>query len=222
VGAVLLGAALAFFALAFSTYVPQQTGRDGFAQYVPGGLGLAVGFASQGYLLAWQRITHTSPARAVVSAAGAIVLAYLIAAADGIYRSNIGIPPEGRAALAELAGEAEPQDVVLSNALTTGQLEFFTDVEAPLEAQPPLIEQPASLAKANALLLRARRFFRTHDPGILDLLDVRWVLVVDQPGLLGASSSLGGNVAQAGGDPRLALRWRGPGLALFEVLDRRP
>ncbi|NJD27525.1 MAG: hypothetical protein FIA92_04440 [Chloroflexi bacterium] len=218
-GCAALAAGIAFFAVAFSTYVPQHTGLVRFAQYIPGGLGFAVGFAAQGYIVLWQRITGGLPSRGFASVVAAVSIACLVIVARESYRGDDGIPAQGREAIAELARHGEPGDVVLSNALTTGQLEFHTELEAPLEGRQPLIEEPAFLDHANAMLLAAHRFFGPErDPAVLQALGVRWVLVADQPRLLGASASLGGNVADADRDPRLTLRWQGAGVALFEVM----
>jgi hypothetical protein len=223
VAGVLLTVGIGVFALAFSTYVPQHTGLTRFAQYIPAAFGFAVGFALQGYLLAWERITGESAGPRFAVVASAVAVGLLVSVVTPAYREDVGISPSGAAAIAELGRDAQPGDVVLTNALTSGQLEFFTGVEAPLEGRQPLIEQAAFLDQANATLLAAHNFFGpVHDGAVLSALGVRWVLVVDEPSTLGATASLGGGVATASQDSRLAMRWQAPGVALFEVTGTAP
>jgi hypothetical protein len=218
IGGLALGASIAFFAEAFSTYVPQHTGLGRFAQYVPAAAGLAVGFAVEGALLAWRTITGSRVSRAVSYGAVAAIIVLTILAVDRSYHTMAGIRAVGSGALEAVSAVAEPGDVLLSNALTTGQIEFFTPAEVPLEGRQPLIEEPALLDHANEVLLSAHEFFES-DPGatILSELGVRWVLVFDNPQTIGASATLGGNVASVMADPRLLERWSAPGAALFEV-----
>jgi hypothetical protein len=113
-----------------------------------------------------------------------------------------------------------PGDVVLSNALTTGTIESFTGLETPLEGRQPLIEDPAFLAATNQLLLDAHDWFiQPTDRSLLDRLGVRWVLVADDPAVLGTTGTLGGGVGQLEAAAGLRTAWSGNGIALLEVPD---
>jgi hypothetical protein len=214
-----LAAGIAYFALFFTTYVPQHTGLVRFAQYIPLVAGFGVGFIFEGHVLAWERITRSEMSRSFGAVAAALALALLIPVTDGEFRMDRGIEEPGQEAIEQLARLAPVGDVVLSNSLTDGTLEFFTDLEAPLEGRQPLLEEPALLDHANATLLAAHRFFGPErDDTILSDLGVGWVLVADQPKSLGATASLGGSVTSAAAEPRLVERWAGTGIALFEVV----
>jgi hypothetical protein len=214
-----LAAGIAYFALFFTTYVPQHTGLVRFAQYIPLVAGFGVGFIFEGHVLAWERITRSKISRYFEAVAAAVAIAVIIPVTDGEFRMDRGIEEPGQEAIEQLARLAPAGDVVLSNSLTNGTLEFFTHLEAPLEGRQPLLEEPALLDHANATLLAAHRFFGPeHDDTILSDLGVRWVLVADRPRTLGGTASLGGSVASAATDPRLVERWVGTGVALFEVV----
>jgi hypothetical protein len=216
---VLLGAGIGFFALAFETYVPRWTGLVRFGQYVPllAATGVAIGL--EGYRLAWRRLTGLRLAWAVPLAA-VLGAAWLLPLAYDRYAGDPRIAPAGHEALTTLASLGGPADAVLSNALTTGTLEAFSGLEAPLEGRQPLIEDPALLATANERLLAAHRFFvDPADRAILDELGTRWLVALDDPATLGATATLGGSPAALRGVEGLREAWSGDGVAIFEVTD---
>jgi hypothetical protein len=216
--ATLILVGVLFFALRFETYVPRWTGLVRFGQYAPLVAGFGVAFAIQGYLRTWSWLVERRiPALLlpVVAVAGAL---WLGSTASTRYAEELPISPAGRAALERLRSVGRPGDVVLSNVLTTGTIEFFTGLEDPLEGRQPLIEEPAVLAATNQLLLDAHRFFELPSDGqVIDRLAVRWVLVADDPRVLGGTALLGGTVA-AMSVPSLHQVWSADGIALFEVV----
>ena len=215
---VLVGAGIAFFALAFETYVPRWTGLVRFGQYLPLLVGLGVTFAIAGYLRIWSwlAVVRTPRIFAVVAAIAGLV--WLTPLALARYEAEARIPASGSAALEALRTMGSPGDVVLSNALTTGTIESFTGLEDPLEGRQPLIEDPAFLESANQLLLDVHDWFaRPTDRALLDRLGVRWVLVVDDAGALGTDATVGGGVAATETAPGLRVAWSDAGIALLEV-----
>jgi hypothetical protein len=218
---VLLGLTIAFFAIAFHTYVPRWTGLVRFGQYVPLIVGGAVAVGLDGYLRAWLRMTDMRTPRALVAVAAIAAALWLVPGVTGRYQGQVGISPAGSAALVELRTLAAPGDVVLSNVLTTGTIEFFAPVEAPLEGRQPLIEQPGFLDTANRLLLDAHAWFTgpAGAPGdsLVDRLGARWVLVADDAAALGSDATVGGNVAGMAGRAGLEQVWSAPGIALFRA-----
>ncbi len=215
---VLVGAGIAFFALAFDTYVPRWTGLVRFGQYLPLLVGIGVTFALAGYLRLWAWLAQVRIPRVFAVVAAIVGVVWLAPLAAARYGAEAAIPPAGVAALDALRTMAAPGDVVLSNALTTGTIESFTGLEAPLEGRQPLIEDPAFLAAANQLLLDAHDWFaRPVDRALLDRLGARWVLVVDDPAVLGASATLGGGVTAVEAAPGLRVAWSGAGIALLEL-----
>jgi hypothetical protein len=223
-GAGLLGLGMAFFALRFETYVPRWTGLVRFGQYVPVLAGVGAAFGLEGGRWAWRLAAGGPPGpvvrRWVVRGVGVGAVVWLVAVAGAAFeRDAVRLSPAGERALAELARLGAPGDVVLSNALTPGTIEFFTGLEAPLEGRQPLIEEPDVLAAANELLLRAHRFW-TGDAGAGDLLGdlgVRWLLVADDPALLGASAGLGGSTGDLVGRPGVEVVWSEDGVAIARV-----
>jgi hypothetical protein len=216
----LVAAGIAFFALGFDTYVPRWTGLVRFGQYLPLFAGLGVTFAIAGYLRLWAWVAQVRIPRQFAVIAALAALAWLVPWAAGRYSSDPAIGPDGQAALAALRAAGHPGDVVLSNVLTTGTIESFTGLEAPLEGRQPLIEQPAFLAHVNELLLDAHRWFEEPvDRGFLDRLGVRWVLVADDPTVLGATATLGGDTGSVGAIGSLTRAWTGSGVTLFELRD---
>jgi hypothetical protein len=217
---VLVGAGIAFFAVAFETYVPRWTGLVRFGQYLPLLVGIGVTFAVAGYLRLWSWLAQVRVPRTFAVVAAIAGVLWLAPLAVGRYAAEPRITADGQAALEALRTMGSAGDVVLSNALTTGTIESFTGLETPLEGRQPLIEDPAFLAAANQLLLDAHEWFvDPTDRALLDRLGVRWVLVADDPAVLGTTGTLGGGVAgvEAGGGLRRA--WSGSGIALFEVPD---
>ena len=130
------------------------------------------------------------------------------------------MPEAGLAALGALRSLARPDDIVLTNALTTGTVESFTGLEVPLEGRQPLIEDPAFLGEANALLLDTHAWFdRPTDRVLIDRLGVSWVLVVDRPDLLGADKVIGGSVSTMRVAPGLEPAWSAEGILLLRVAN---
>jgi hypothetical protein len=212
------GTGIAIFALAFETYVPQWTGLVRFGQYLPLLVGLGVTFAIAGYLHLWSWLADVRTPRIFAVVAAIAGLVWLTPLALDRYEAEARIPAVGSAALDALRTMGAPGDVILSNALTTGTIESFTGLEAPLEGRQPLIEDPAFLAAANQLLLDAHDWFvHPVDRALLDRLGARWVLVVDDPAALGAPASLGGGVAAVEAAPGLRVAWSGSGIALLEL-----
>ncbi len=217
---VLVGAGIAFFAVAFDTYVPRWTGLVRFGQYLPLLVGLGVTFAVAGYLRLWSWLAQVRIPRAFAVIAAIAGVLWLAPLAVGRYADEPRIPTDGQTALEALRTMGSAGDVVLSNALTTGTIESFTGLEAPLEGRQPLIEDPAFLAAANQLLLDAHEWFvDPADRALLDRLGVRWVLVADDPAVLGTTGTLGGSVAGVEAAAGLRRAWSGSGITLFEVPD---
>lgn len=220
VAAGLVALGVAFFTLAFDTYVPRWTGLVRFGQYVPLLVGLAVTLAAAGYLRAWSWLAGSRIPRTTATIALAVGLVWLIPLATGRYGAEARLSSAGQAALQELRARGRAGDVVVSNALTTGSIEWFTGLEAPFEGRQPLIEEPEVLADANRLLLEGHRWFDDpSDRGFLDDLGVRWVLVVDDRSTLAAPATLGGGVASMTGVPGLDPVWEGDGISLLELQD---
>lgn len=239
----LVGLGMAFFALRFETYVPRWTGLVRFGQYIPVFAAVGAAFAIEGGRAAWLLVAGSGlrdAARRWLGRGVAVGAAiWLIVVAGGHFeRDAPRLHPVGERALAVLARLGAPGDVVLSNVLTPGTIEFFTGLEAPLEGRQPLIEEPAVLTAANELLLRAHRFWAGGSgpdggsgpgpvdgpgpaggagEGLLDALRVRWLLVADDPGLLGASAGLGGSVAALGDWPGIEIVWAEDGVAIARV-----
>jgi hypothetical protein len=217
---VLVGAGIAFFALVFDTYVPRWTGLVRFGQYLPLLAGLGVTFAIAGYLRLWAWLAEVRVPRAFALVAAIAGIVWLVPWAATRYAAEPAIAPDGRAALEALRSMGSRGDVVLSNALTTGTIESFTGLEAPLEGRQPLIEDPAFLAATNQLLLDAHQWFAApSDRRFLDRLGVRWLLVLDDPATLGAPATLGGTASRVEIVDGLRIAWSGPGIALLEVRD---
>jgi len=218
---LLLGGAIGFFALAFHTYVPRWTGLVRFGQYVPLIVALAVTIGFDGYLRTWRRLADVRTPRALVVVAAVVAAIWLVPALTTRYEAQVRIAPDGTAALSALRSHAAPGDVVLSNVLTTGTIEFFAPVEVPVEGRQPLIEERGFLGTANQLLLDAHDWF-TGSAGVVggslpDRLGARWILVADHAGTLGSDATVGGSVAATAGREGLAEVWSAPGVALFRV-----
>jgi hypothetical protein len=221
VAGALLAAAVAFFAVAFTTYVPRWTGFVRLGQYTPLFAGIGVAFAVEGFLRTWSRLAERRLPRALPAVTAVIAIAWLVPWSSARYADELAITPNGRGVLEELKAMARPGDVVVSNALTTGTVESFTGLEDPLEGRQPLIEERAILARANDLLLAAHRWFESPaDRAFVDSVGARWVLVVDDPATLGAAGTLGGSVAGLDAPPPwLHGVARGAGVVIFEVTD---
>ncbi|MDQ2966667.1 MAG: glycosyltransferase family 39 protein [Chloroflexota bacterium] len=212
----LLGATIAFFALAFATYVPRWTGLVRFGQYVPLGVAIGLAFGLDGYLRAWARLADRPIPRLLPLAAAVIGVAWLVPWVVPQYAAEPRIQPAGFEALVRLDDLAGPHDVVISNILTAGTIESFTGTENPLEARQPLIEEPALLVAANDLLVAGHRFFESPaDRAYVDRLGAQWVLVADDPAILGATATLGGSTTVVEGVAFLRPAWVGQGIAIY-------
>ena len=218
-GGALVGAGVLFFALRFDTYVPRWTGLVRFGQYAPLLAGISVAFAAAGYLRVWAWLVETRIPRALTLVAAVAGAVWLMPMAVSRYSAEPRIAAAGSTALETLRQMGHPGDVVLSNVLTTGTIESFTRLEDPLEGRQPLIEEPGFLAATNALLLEAHGWFaKPADDAFLARIGVRWVLVADDPAILGATATLGGTVEALRNAGDLHEAWSGDGIALFEVV----
>ena len=216
----LVGLAIAFFAIRFETYVPRWTGLVRFGQYAPLGAGILFAVATAGFVRLWAWLAERRLPRETPFVVAVVALAWLLPAATGRYSAEVRMPEAGLAALGALRSLARPDDIVLTNALTTGTVESFTGLEVPLEGRQPLIEDPAFLGEANALLLDTHAWFdRPTDRVLIDRLGVSWVLVVDRPDLLGADKVIGGSVSTMRGAPGLEPAWSADGILLLRVAN---
>jgi hypothetical protein len=214
----LVGTGIAFFALAFDTYVPRWTGLVRFGQYLPLLAGMGMTFAFAGYVRLWSWLAEVRIPRSLPLVAALVGVIWLVPVATTRYAAELRLPPDGQAALEALRTTGSSGDVVLSNALTTGTIEAFSGLEVPLEGRQPLIEDAEFLESANQLLLDAHEWFvQPTSRALLDRLGVRWVLVVDDPAVLGTTGTLGGGVGTVEATGGLTRVWSGVGIALFEV-----
>ena len=227
-GALLL-AGIAFFALAFDTYVPQYTGIARFGQYLPLVAGLAVGAVLAAWLAALSR-RWRGYARwrfdAIVATASVLFAVALVltqvsgsrAADEELAGLDRGLGDAGREALATIEARAGGDEAVLSNATTRGSVEFLGRRESPLEGRQPFIEEPAFLEAANAVLLEAHQFLEgATGTELLRRLGVRWVLIADDPTELGAQGSYGGSIRQFQARSDLIEAWRRGDVTLFRT-----
>jgi hypothetical protein len=218
----LIGAGVLFFALRFDTYVPRWTGLVRFGQYAPLLAGVAVAFAAGGYVRLWSWLAEIHVPRLAPLIVALLGVLWLLPTAATRYSAEAQLPAAGLAALEEVNTRAHPGDIVLSNALTTGTIESFTGLEAPLEGRQPLIEEPGFLASANQLLLDAHRWFENPaDRSLIDRLGVHWVLAADSAATLGAPAFLGGSAAGLASAAGLHQVWSAPGITLYEVVDAK-
>ncbi len=207
-----------FFALAFDTYVPRWTGLVRFGQYLPLLAGMGMTFAFAGYLRLWSWLAEVRIPRSLPLVAALVGVIWLVPVATTRYAAELRLPPDGQAALEALRTTGSSGDVVLSNALTTGTIEAFSGLEVPLEGRQPLIEDAEFLESANQLLLEAHEWFvQPTSRALLDRLGVRWVLVADDPAVLGTTGTLGGSVGTVEAIGGLTRVWSGVGIALFEL-----
>jgi hypothetical protein len=220
VSGALLGLTIAFFALSFATYVPRWTGLVRFGQYVPLGVAVGVAFGLEGFLRAWTRVAERPVPRRLPLVAAIVGVAWLVPWVVPRYAAEPRIQPAGLEALARLEALAGPDDVVVSNVLTAGTIELFTGLEDPLEARQPLIEELGLLRAANDLLHEGHEFFDgPADRGFVDRLGARWVVVADDPAVLGATATLGGSTSGVAGVEWLRPAWQGPGIVIHEVVE---
>jgi hypothetical protein len=220
-GGGLIASAMLAFAVAFDTYVPRHTGLGRMGQYIPLFAGTVLGFASAGYLAAWSRIAQRRPPAVALVVAVAVAVGTVVPIVNGgYYAGETRITPAGRSALQALRSMSEPGDIALSNAVTFGTLEFFSGVEAPFEGRQPLIEDPRLLDHVNDHLIALNRYLTSRLNGnavtAIEALGARWLVIVDEPGTVGADDLFGGSIARFTDDSSVRLAWQDDGIAIFE------
>jgi hypothetical protein len=216
--AVAIALVMAWFALAFDTYVPRQTGLHRFAQYSPFiSAGLAT-FALYGLRLAVARRSEAAASRfALVVAVAATALALLPAIRPPVSAQRVS--EVGLEALQTLRDRSGPGDVVVHNVITGGSVGILSGLEAPLEGRQPLIEDTDFLMEVNQTLSDAHDFFvAPADARFPARFGARWLLVSDDPSTLGGFYSFGGRVTSMRAQPYVRERWSAPGIALFETV----
>lgn len=210
--AAMLTVGAAYFGIRYDTFVPRHTGLFRFVQYAPLLAGMLVAIAVEGFSLKIEALGGAARARAARIAAAVAVIAGTVAV--GIhetvdrYRNFQSVPPATIALLNTLEESSRPGDAVLSNVGTRGTFEFWTGMENPLEGRQVLIEAPEFVDHSTAVIEDAHRFFTgTGAADLADRLGVNWIVVADQPTLLGGSASWG----------RPGAGWTVPG---FETVRR--
>lgn len=223
----LLVAGIAFFALAFDTFVPQHTGIGRLGNYLSLVLPLFAGGAAEGLLLGWARLTHRSrqAAWSVIAAVGMVCWAVPAAVhpLDGGGQAGGRLTADGERALAVVRREARPDDTVLFNAETRGCVSFFSGHRDPLEGHQPTIEAPGFLAAANRYLSDAHRYFeQPSDRGLARRLGAKWLIVADDPTTLGSARGYGGSMATFASQPYLDVVYRTPHVTVLHNRDPVP
>lgn len=192
----LLAGLILYFALAFDTFVPQNTGTARLVQYVPYAVALFSPFAAFGYLEATRRLGSLRASRIAGIALALAVGALAVRDVNEVARYRVlRITPPAQAALGYLRDHARPGEVVIANAGTRGTFEFFAPLENPLEGRQPLIEEPRLLRAANDSLADANAFFRSEPGSHVPFAGVGWVVMADNHRRFGAESSYGGTPA---------------------------
>ncbi|MFZ4584522.1 MAG: hypothetical protein ACOYNI_04765 [Acidimicrobiia bacterium] len=217
-----LVAVILYFALAYDTFVPQNTGTSRFAQYAPLAIVGFVPFAVGGYLqlVAGIGVRSRRIAQGALVAVAAAVMVVSIALV-GADRSN-SISASGSAAFRFLDSQSAPNEVMLCNAGTRGTFEFFTDLQNPLESRQPVIESPRLLRRAADSLLESHRFFLSEPNSSPPFDGIRFVVMVSDPARVGADVSYGGSAKTFAANAfRFGFRavWNRDGIAVF---DRGP
>ena len=137
----------------------------------------------------------------------------------GARRPRSPVRRAGLRAWSWLRAHGRPGEVVLHNVHTSGSMEFFTGLEAPLEGRQPLIEPYPVLRGAIDMLTDAYRYFGSggRDTDILRQARATWVVVADKNGTFGENRGFGGGLASFRRRPELTLEWQEEGVAIFRV-----
>jgi hypothetical protein len=222
----LLVTGVLYFALSYDTYVPRHTGLARFTQYMPLLVVLLIGIALTGVrdrFVARQRGVPGAAGRiAVAAVAVCAATAFGIWATVDLYQDDTRLGPAGAATYRYLRDHGRDGEVVLSNAGTRGQFEFFTGLEDPLEARQALLETPAFARRATGLLESAHRFFTgAGDADLADRLHASWVVVTPAGSFLGAGTSYG-QPPPGWAPPGFREVFRRDGVVVFEREGKHP
>ena len=192
-GGILMAGVL-YFGLSFDTFVPQRTGWSRFLQWAPLVwvlVATAGAAAVEGAMPddASPRRRRLVPLAAIAATGLAVVLLH------AHFEGARFVDDEHESALEALRLHARPGDSTLTNATTSGILEFVSETEVPLEGRQPVIEPADVLLNATSRILDAREYL--EGPHAADPPDgTTLVLVTDRPGRLGAVGSFGGSVSR--------------------------
>lgn len=222
---IILGLGTAWFALRYETFVPQNTGLSRFVQWAPLFFLLALCAALQflvevaaAAVKRRQVTAHSRPRRSQTIAAAILLAgvgAWVIAAQ---LPEPLELTAEGSIVLQQVSDHAQEGDVVLSSPVSHGMLEYFTDVEAPVEGRQPLIERPDVLKGTNDYLSRVTNYFSNpRGKNASRLFEAHWVLAVDEPELLGGIRTFGPPRSELTGAPGLTPVWRGTHATLYRA-----
>ncbi|MEO6470578.1 MAG: hypothetical protein ABIR57_01980, partial [Aeromicrobium sp.] len=213
-----LGAAIAWFALRFDTFVPQNTGLSRFAQWAPLICILFLAAGAEAAIARRPVRTDRVNGRTAVMATSALILGTTGAAfvISQSFPPRLGISDEAEHAIAALNRQATPGQILVANVSTRGMLEFLTPVEVPSEARQPVIEAPTVLSAANGHLAELIRYFGgTADINAHRDFGATWVLVTDRPADFAASRTFGPRPAALPDRADLRLVWGGAHVRLY-------
>lgn len=205
---------LAFSALvAWSgdTWVPRRTGYSRLAALLVVLFPLAVGVGI--------RAVSRRTARAVTIAAAAAALALSTWHGRDVVRATRDARPSDATYRALTGTRLPPGALVLANAYTEGFLPSAVAVPGLLDGRAPYGNR-RDLARANALLEAARRYFaapRGSSLGFAADAGVTHVLVATEPFALGSPYVLPTDGAEVDRDPRLRVVERRSGFVLYEL-----
>ncbi|NOZ56692.1 MAG: hypothetical protein GXO73_07895 [Calditrichaeota bacterium] len=224
----LLTVSAAFFAVSFDTFVPRHTGLSRMSQYVPLAVAVALALATEGYRLAlnrWKRLHAMSVGDIVGAGVLGFSLVLGVAVPLATYQGKPALTEVGRDGIDALRIFSTSGDRVLANATTRGVIESLSRVDSLLEGRQPLIEDPEFLTYTNETLRSAMEYLRSPaGNAFATKFGVRWLLISDDPALLGAKGDFGGSPEQFEALPNVRLVWSTDGVALFEtgVTSRSP
>ena len=196
----LIAIAVFWFAFRYDTYVPRHTGLGRFTQYEPLLLVLTATLAVAALVpspRAREQSRRERQRRALVRriGAGACAIAALGFGFANVRRVNsyqVTIPDPAVRMLDYLGNQSTPGEVVLANVSGRGLLEFWTDIEAPIESRQALLENSEFGVAATKLLEDSNLFFTgTGAPDLASRIGANWILIADSPRALGATVGLG-------------------------------
>lgn len=225
--AAFIAVGAAWFGLHFQTFVPANTGLSRFTQWAPVASALIVVAGLDAILrrIPWRRSSAAGSAagwaRALPGAAvvgigivGAVLWALVVSTQ---FPLRAPLSPGAEAAVHELDKVAAPGDVLLTNLVTHGILEYLTPAEVPVEGRQPVIESSDVLEHTNRYLQDVITFFDHPAEGDLSPFRARWILTSTNPQEFGALRTFGEHPERLGLRPGVHRVWGDATTALYQV-----
>jgi hypothetical protein len=139
------------------------------------------------------------------------------------FPARLPLGQDAASAIHELQRLVNTGEVLLTNVVSHGILEYTTPAEVPVEGRQPVIENIRILESTNRYLREVTDFFAAPS-GVnpQTAFGAQWVLTSDTPEMFGATRTFGPSDVDISAARGLRLVWQTEQVSLYQAVSRAP